>query len=145
MGRWSISVILLLATASWLGANATEYAPRPTKETMAGSWISVTSGGDVFRLVLDKTGVGEYAYDLGPGDVRIYDVKVPINDYKIRIDATVRDTSETHTIRGSASDDRIWIDWSKKTRQRFQREAVFDRSLHDLRAAMRGSVRDDVD
>ena len=73
MGRCGISVLLLLATASWFGSNATTYAPRPTKETMAGSWISVTAFGDVSRLVLDATGVGEYAFDLAPRDDDVTD------------------------------------------------------------------------
>ncbi len=144
MSRASISVLVFCAAGVWFGAYATEYAEHPTKKTMAGSWVSVTSNGDVSRLVLDDTGVGQYAYDLAPGDVRIYDViMVTIDDYKVRIDAIARGTSETLTLRGHATGDSIWIEWSRKQKQRFQREATFDQSLHDLRLAMAGSDGDD--
>jgi len=108
---------------------------------MADTWIAVDHK-DISRLVLDSAGRGEYAYDLAPGDVRIYDIgQVSIDDYKIRIESVARSDGENLTMRGVASADSICIDWSRKDKSCFQRESRFLQSLHDLQAAMKGNAR----
>jgi hypothetical protein len=136
--KWAILLALLVPL---LKTQAMEPAELPTRQTLARSWISVTSSGDVSRLTLDESGVGLYAYDLRPGDVRVYDVvSVTIDEWTVSIEAIARQNSEKLTLRGTARPDSIWIEWSKMEQQRFQPEAEFDRSLHEIRKAMTESA-----
>ena len=58
LGRTMRIVVAIIAGLS-MPSLATEPAPPPpTMENLAGAWIGIGSGGDIYRLYLDKNGTG---------------------------------------------------------------------------------------